>query len=247
MRGGRQIPKHSLIDDVNLSEEDDKGPPVRFANQEIRRMLTLADTRTRDVFCDLGCGWGQNLIIALTEFQVAKVVGIEEDAGRVRRCTDRLKRWEKHDQSLRGRWKVIEDDFDNLLNSEKAKAEIWGATIVFYGLTTYEGLVGEIGRNLESGGRLVYYFNGLFPEILPDNVDFPFYASRYPFRKPKSEEEWLRAVAGKKFSTLNHGELPSPAELWEELTHDADVYGDWRDASDWRRRLRKSLKTTDSH
>ncbi len=35
------MPKKSLIDDVNLIDEEDKGRPIIFSNQEIRRMLTL--------------------------------------------------------------------------------------------------------------------------------------------------------------------------------------------------------------
>ena len=63
------MPKKSLIDDVEIAEEDDKGRPILFTNQEIRRMLTLAGVGSKDVFWDLGCGWGQNLIVALMEFE----------------------------------------------------------------------------------------------------------------------------------------------------------------------------------
>ena len=97
------IPKKFLINDVSLDEEEDKGDPIMFTNQEIRRMLRLARAGPRDVFCDLGCGWGQNLIIALTEFEVAKVVGVEKDFCRKRKCEERLRNWEKHYSSLRGR------------------------------------------------------------------------------------------------------------------------------------------------
>jgi hypothetical protein len=90
--------------------------------------------------------------------------------------------------------------------------------------------------------RLVYYFNGLFPEMLPDKADFPFYASTCPFRKPKSEVEWLKAIVAKKCSTLGSGQQPSVSELWEELRHDADIYGDRSLVRDYKKRLRKILQ-----
>lgn len=239
------MPRKSLIDDVELSEEDDKGEPIIFANQEIRQMLALVEAGTKDIFCDVGCGWGQNLIIALTEFEVARAIGIEKDISRKRKCEERLTKWEKHDPSLRGRWRVIEGDFDDLFASKIPRDDFGDMTIVFYGLTTYQGLAENIGRHLGRGARLVYYFNGLFPEMLPDKVDFPFYASVYPFRKPKSEAEWLHEIVGKKYSTLEIGQQPLVSELWDELKHDTDIYGDWKTVSDYKRRIKKCLQRKD--
>lgn len=239
------MPRKSLIDDVKLEEEDDKGPPIIFTNQDIRRMLTMVEAGPRDVFCDLGCGWGQNLIIALTEFEVARAIGIEKDISRKRKCEERLRRLEKRYPSLIGRWVVFEGDFEDFLASKISNADLSNLTIVFYGLTTDEKVAESIGQVLGRGARLVYYFNGLFPEILPDKMDFPFYASIYPFRKPKSEAEWLNAVVRKKFSTLERGRQPSVSELWEELSHDADVYGDRSLVSDYKKRLKKILQRKD--
>lgn len=200
----------------------------------------MAGVGSKDVFWDLGCGWGQNLIVALMEFEVAKVVGIEKDVSRKRKCEERLKRWQKSCPSFVGRWAVIEGDFEKVLVCKTPKADLGNPTIVFYGLTTDHGVADSIGQHLAAGARLVYYFNGLFPEILPDRVDFPFYVSVYPFRKPKSEVEWLSAVVGKKCSTLEQGQQPSVSELWDELGHDGDVYGE-NFVSDYKRRLEKSI------
>jgi precorrin-6B methylase 2 len=230
--------KNSLIDDVKLEEWEDKGRPIIFTNQEIRKMLEMAEAGPKDIFCDLGCGWGQNLIIALTEFEVAKVIGIEKDVSRAIKCEKRLKKWEKRYPSLSGRSIILNKDFNRLLRSH---GSIGSPTIVFYGLTTDQGVAESIARHLSQGARLVYHFQGLFPEILPDKAAFPFYASVYPFRKPKSEAEWLNAVIGKKISTLDRGQQPSVSELWDELRHDADVDGYRYTVSDYKRRLKKSL------
>jgi precorrin-6B methylase 2 len=233
--------RRSVIDDVEIAEEDDKGRPILFTNQEIRRMLNLAGAGPRDIFWDLGCGWGQNLIVALMEFDVARAVGIENDASRKRKCEERLKRRQKICPPLVGRWTVIEGDFEKVLARKTPNTDLGNSTIVFYGLTTGRGVADSIGRHLVSGARLVYYFNGLFPEMLPDRVDFPFYVSVYPFKKPQSEVEWLSAIVGKKCSTLEKGQQPSVSELWDELGHDGDVYGE-NFVSDYKRRLEKILQ-----
>jgi hypothetical protein len=153
------MPNKSLIDDVSLDDEEDKGPEIMFTNQEIRRMLRLAGTNSRDLFCDLGCGWGQNLIIALTEFGVARAVGVEKDFCRKRKCEERLRNWEKRYPSLRGRWAVFEEDFDDVLSSKSPNISLSNMTVVFYGLETDRKVAESIERQLVSGTRLVYYFN----------------------------------------------------------------------------------------
>ena len=200
----------------------------------------MAGAGSKDVFWDLGCGWGQNLIVALMEFELVRVVGIEKDVSRKRKCEERLKRRQKNCTSFVGRWAVIEGDFEKVLACKTPNADLGNPTIVFYGLTTDHRVADSIGRHLATGARLVYYLNGLFPEILPDRVDFPFYVSVYPFRKPKSDAEWLRAVVGKKCSTLEQGQQPSVSELWDELGHDGDIYGE-NFVSDYKRRLEKSI------
>jgi len=65
----------SPIRDISLDDNEDKGHPILFDNQEIRQMLSLARVGPSDVFYDLGSGWGQNLIIAITEFMLKEQLG----------------------------------------------------------------------------------------------------------------------------------------------------------------------------
>ncbi len=81
-----------MIDDACLDDDDDKGYPILFTNPEIRKMLHLAKAGPSDVFYDLGSGWGQNLIVALTEFGVRKAVGIEQDRERHHVSLERLEK-----------------------------------------------------------------------------------------------------------------------------------------------------------
>jgi precorrin-6B methylase 2 len=237
------VPRRSLIDDVDLGEDEDKGPPVRFTNQELRQMLALARAGSKDTYLDLGCGWGQTIIIALTEFNVSKAIGVEKDAERMKRCVQRLERWERKIPALRGRWKVIEGDFDDLLEKP---GKLPGVTLVFYGLSTDKWLAEDIGKHLDRGGRLAYYFNGLIPEIMPDAVDFPFYVSMYPFRPPENELQWLVFVIRKRVSTLKPHASPDADELWDELSHDSDAYGNIGGARDYRKRLKTIMAKTAS-
>lgn len=70
------MPKRASVDDVSLTD-DDLGPAIMFPNPEIRRMMEVANVGPNDIFYDLGCGWGQNLIMAVTERGVKKAVGLE--------------------------------------------------------------------------------------------------------------------------------------------------------------------------
>ncbi len=54
-------------------------PAVYYPNQNIRRMLDFAHVKKTDTFYDLGCGYGQNLVMASTEFNAKRAVGFETD------------------------------------------------------------------------------------------------------------------------------------------------------------------------
>ena len=201
-------------------------------------MLTLAGAGPKDTFLDLGCGWGQTLIIALTEFKVSKVIGVERDSERAKRCEERLRRWGRRLPVLKDRWELIKADFDDLLRDA---GKFPKASLVFYGLGTDRWLAEDIGNHLRRGDRLAYYFNGLLPEIVPDSVSFPFYVSRYPFKRPRSELEWLTAVVQKRISTLKPGDEITTNELWDELGHDSDYFGNIGGARDYKSRLKRVL------
>jgi len=232
--------KKSLIDDLSLGEEFPKGPPILFTNPEIRRMLHLAHVGRSDVFFDLGSGWGQNLILALAEAGVKEAIGIEKDKGRSRISIERLDKWAKNRLELAGRYKVVQGDFEDLFNRKLEGADLRNATVVFYGLTTYLEVVSGIRRNWKGlkSKRLVYYYPCLFPEIMPDRSDYPFLVSDFPFKKPRSELDWLRMVVGKTTSSIGDGP-PAASELWDELRHDYDVDGDKTEISYYRTGLKE--------
>ena len=110
----------SLIDDISIKEEDEDGIPILFTNPEIRKMLELADVSSKDIFLDLGCGYGQNLKIALTEFNVKKAIGYENNLERQKNAKNRLKEL-KRIGILKSRWVIKNDDFDEAMKSNLTK------------------------------------------------------------------------------------------------------------------------------
>jgi hypothetical protein len=227
-----------LIDDVRLEDEDERGPPILYPNQQIRRMFRLADLDEQDVFYDLGSGWGQTLIVALTEFKVKKAIGIEKDKERHSVCMKRLKEWDEIDSTIPLRGKSVLGNMDDLFSGRLPGANLNEATVVFYGLSTYAILKTELSSRMSRGARLIY--NWPFPEVMPVEVDYPFFMSRTPFREPPSELEWLASVVRKSESSEQKGQKPSIDELKEEFAHDCNI-ADYDDARAYMRRLNKAV------
>lgn len=229
--------KWSFIDDVHVNWPPDLGPPILFANSEIRRMLQLAKATRNDVLYDLGCGWAQNLLVAAKEFRVKECVGIERDLRRWRKAQKRVSAWHADEQV-----DIVHGEFEDLIEGKVKGKDLADATIVFYGLETSPEFLEQISSKLSKGCRLVYYYNALFPEIKPNRVDYPFYVSIVPFTKTKSELDWLRAIVRKSHSSIFSDEKPNVDELWQELRHDYDQLGLRKDVRIYQRRIAEFLK-----
>jgi precorrin-6B methylase 2 len=230
---------NSKIDDVRVTwPKSGLGPPILFTNIDIRRMLRLLKAKPRDVFYDLGCGWAQNLIVAATEFGVRKCVGVERDKRRYHKAVQRVRA-----RNLTSRIKIVQGNFEDLVDGMLAGEDVGAATIVFYGLSTSADFLERLSNSMKRGARLAYYYNTLFPEIKADRSDYPFYVSTHPFTRPVSERDWLDSIIRKEKSSLVPNGKPSTSELWDELTHDYDYWGLRGEVARYRSRLRNSLKS----
>jgi hypothetical protein len=241
--------KGSLIDDVESTYASYIGPAVLFSNAEIRTMMNLAKITGNDVFYDLGSGHGQNLIIALTEFDAKKVVGFENNRKRRKKSIERLERWSKAREDIKKeRWRVLHYDFHKLLYG-KIKREIASleeATVLFYGLESSADFAKRVTKGWENATgpkrRLVYYRNCLIPEIMPDMFDEPILVSEFPFKPTVNKLEWLKAVTGKNKSSVAKGKEPSETELLDDLRHDWGIERTDDDISYTRARLSRAVR-----
>jgi hypothetical protein len=171
------------------------GPPMLFAYPEIRRMLRLVEAGKDDVFYDLGCGWGQNLIVAATEFGVRKCVGIEMLTNRFRKAKELVSKY-----SLSKQIKILHGEIEPIMRGPVDP----NITIALYSMRTDKQLLNLLRRSLPTGCKLVYYFrNGLFPEIKPDVSDYPF----FPVQGSIQE-----ASVGKRLAYISNSILADPVE-----------------------------------
>jgi hypothetical protein len=136
---------------------------------------------------------------------------------------------------------IVPGDFTDLYSDRLPGVSLEEPSVVFYGLTSDDELIDSMRRKSKPGCKLIYYFNELFPEIKAERVNFPFFISIVPFKKPVSELDWLAAILRKRRSSLGKKGKPTLDELWDELTHDYDIYSDTSDIAYYKRRLRKVL------
>ena len=228
----------SLIDDIPIELfRNGDGPPILFPNGAIRKMLKLVDANEEDVLCDLGCGVGQNLIIAASEFGVRECIGIENDKPRMDIARRRVARWERSGRISKGQIEIRKGTYQEVIRNKKAKID--KATIILFLLDDVK-ILDQLAKNElpTNGCRFVYYNLCLYPQIFPSAMDYPFYYSRAPFNwtrdQDNSELAWLRKVVRRKRRPLSRE--VEVQELWDELTHDLNVEQDPREG------VRKRIK-----
>jgi hypothetical protein len=219
-----------VFDEIDLDDEYNTGPSIYYPNQNIRRMLTLARAGENDVFCDLGSGYAQNIIIALTEFGVKRAFGFELNRERLYKSKRRLS--DAHFSNIA---QIIGRSFDFGLTESHLRS----ATIIYYGLhsdsvSTIEMIdqIEQTWGKLPPGRRFVYHHNNVIPELMPNDSDFPFYVSttqpsssgKSLFSRPKSEKDWLNAVVSVP-KEMMHRRAPTLKQLWTEFRNNFDVEG----------------------
>ena len=98
---------------------NDLGPERYQSDRFIRKLLHLADARNTDIFYDLGCGIGQLCIVAVTEFDVRKAVGIELHRGRAKKAEKRVKELCSFNKGV-----VWHNSLDDYLNSFSGSVQL---------------------------------------------------------------------------------------------------------------------------
>ena len=152
-------------------------------------MLNLSKTGKDDVFFDLGSGWGQNLIIAASEFGVKRCVGVETSKARCQKARGRIKKWENEGRIKIDQIKIINRSYIDVIEAKVRNVKLSDATVIFFGLDDLRAWKLMRRNDLPRRGcRFVYYYLTLFPDIMPDQngVDHPFYVSTAPFNPSQS-------------------------------------------------------------
>ena len=178
------------------------GHATALSNRQIRKLLNLARTSSKDVFYDLGCGHGQLCIIAAKEFKVKCSVGIEN----------------KKDRVAVARRKVSRLGLQNKVDIRKEKIEkcdFSDATIVYDGLSEDEDTLEFYENNLPRGCKLIMPQIPLV-SVIPNSSDYPFYLIKKPFKKTKSRNQWATSVLFTKATT---------SDLIREVEEDPDWTG----------------------
>jgi SAM-dependent methyltransferase len=178
---------------------NDLGPERYQSDRFIRKLLHLADARNTDIFYDLGCGIGQLCIVAVTEFDVRKAVGIESHRGRAKKAEKLVK-------------ELGLDDRIEIRNEDFWLSDISEATIAYSGLGEEDEDVANCEKKLSPYCRVVTLFLP-FVGVLPKEANYPFYLMQLPFKKTEKASLWISKVLFKE-ATFK--------ELYQELDSDKE-------------------------
>ena len=117
-----------IIDDVRLPKNrSQSGWPILFTNPLIRKMFNLANAGNNYVFFDLGSGYGQNLRILVTEFDVKRAFEIENLKTRVKKSRKRILK-----RKLQNRIKIVKGKFEDLLGNNISELDSYLAKQITY-------------------------------------------------------------------------------------------------------------------
>jgi hypothetical protein len=158
-------------------------------------MFVLANLRPSDVFYDLGCGDASVLIFAVKEFRVRRAVGFENEPIRKINAIQRIEREGLSDRI------TIEGDMRD--------ADLSRADVILKMHYEEEDDYGELmSAGIRRGTRLIKHD---LPMLGFDfnQVDYPFYLSRFPLRKMRTAQLWASKVMGRDVTSLQ--------DLWHEL------------------------------
>ena len=161
------------------------GEDVQLPDRSFKQIFEFANLGIDDIFYHLGCGNGRGVQIALEEFRVKKVIGIDIDRKKIDIAKNLLQ----------------EKKFDNckILNEDILNSNFNDATVILFWFTDTKIIEKMIPKfeNLKNGCKIITIW-GPLPGYLPDSVDFPFIINQTPLKPASDLKEQLLAVFGAK-------------------------------------------------
>lgn len=161
------------------------GNDVQLPEHSFREIFEFANLSKDDVFYHLGCGDGKGLAIALEEFGVRKVIGIDIDRKKIEQANSLLQ-----EKNLDQGHVICKDVTDAIFDD---------ATVILFWFTDVliiEKMM-EKFEKLKHGCKIITIWGPLLG-CLPDKVDFPYIINQVPFKPAKDLKEQLLAIFGTK-------------------------------------------------
>lgn len=166
-----------------------------FDNRHKAIFLDIAQLKPSDVLYDLGCGDASLLIYATKKRKLKHAVGFEDMPSRVRTANKKIRK-----AGLKDRIEIKDDFYD---------ADFSEADVIFdMMLEGKEDFKKLYSNKLKKGTRVIKHDLPLIGYI-PDKIAFPFYMTKFPFRKARTKDQWAREVMQDHTVTIS--------DLWHEL------------------------------
>ena len=159
------------------------GNDVQLPEHSFREIFEFANLSKDDVFYHLGCGDGKGLAIALEEFGVRKVIGIDIDRKKIEQANTLLQ-----EKNL---------DHGHVICKDVTGTIFDDATVILFWFTDVliiEKMM-EKFEKLKHGCKIITIWGPLLG-CLPDKVDFPYIINQVPFKPAKDLKEQLLAIFG---------------------------------------------------
>lgn len=155
------------------------GESVSLPDSVVRKIFQFAKLKKSDVFYHLGCGDGNAVAIAAKEFGVKKSVGIDINKSVVSKAR-------KNIAGLKNA---------EIVNADIREADISDATVVLFWFHD-PNMVDEMEKRfkrLKDGAKVITIWAPL-GMTLPDQIEFPFFISKKPFKRAKSIRQQIKAI-----------------------------------------------------
>ncbi|MGI0058188.1 MAG: hypothetical protein ACREBJ_00335, partial [Nitrosotalea sp.] len=187
-----------------FSKEDSKcGPPIAIEDYEIRNLLKLANLSKKDVFMDLGSGFGMVVLSALEKTKVGKSEGVEYDIKRFLQCIEFMRDEYSPNKLKRVEfWRAFYQDFDF------SRATVVYNGIYDFGTDEEMEMYEKIHEKKKKPLKIIKRDLPLFPyrpiKAIRAKKGSWFFLMMTPLKKYKlkNKDEWAKNVFGKK-STMD--------------------------------------------
>jgi len=156
-----------------------RGKPDATKQKDLWRILNLAGYDHDDIFCDLGCGYGNLLRWSIQK--VKKAIGTEDHKVRYKKAKRKIKKFSNI--------VILNKDYREKSTLKKLRK----ATIFYTTIGENLGFYHELEKVIGHKACLVTYCPPPYP-IKSENFDGLYYSVRIPYSIAKNKKEWLRSI-----------------------------------------------------